>query len=209
MAHCITEVYEEMDLLNIHFEPKLLWERSEYIDLINLFAARSKGFSHRFPAGDTALLQKILELEGELHAQKECHAIIARGLLFAVLVHMIRHYDCVDKEKSITAHSSSTRSLRNAIHYINENIEGHLTLKELADVACMTPTYFSSVFKKFNGVSPWEYITIKRVERAVEMLKTTDLTKLEIAERCGFSSSSNFYKAFFRITGKHPGDFTN
>ena len=207
-AHCITEVYEEMDLLNIHFEPKLLWERSENIDLLNLFAARSKSFSNRFAAGDTTLYQKILELESELHAQKECHAILARGLLFSALVHMIRHYDCIDKEKSITAHSSSTGSLRNAIHYINENIDAHLTLKELADVACMTPTYFSSVFKKYNGISPWEYITIKRVERAVEMLKTTDLTKLEIAERCGFSSSSNFYKAFFRITGKHPGDFS-
>ena len=61
--------------------------------------------------------------------------------------------------------------------------------------------------KKLNGISPWEYITIKRVERAVEMLKTTDLTKLEIAERCGFSGSSNFYKAFAHVTGKKPGDY--
>ena len=31
----------------------------------------------------------------------------------------------------------------------------------------------------------------------------------EIAEKCGFSSSSNFYKAFFRITGKKPTDYEN
>ena len=58
-----------------------------------------------------------------------------------------------------------------------------------------------------NGISPWDYITIKRVERAVELLKTTELTKLEIAERCGFSGSSNFYKAFAHVTGKKPGDY--
>ena len=72
------------------------------------------------------------------------------------------------------------------------------------------PTYDENgefVFKKFNGVSPWEYITIKRVERAIELLRTTDLTKLEIADQCGFTSSSNFYKAFFHVTGKKPGDF--
>ena len=72
----------------------------------------------------------------------------------------------------------------------------------------MTQTYFSSVFKKFNGVSPWEYITIKRVEMAIELLKSTDMTKLEIAEKCGFKSSANFYKAFNNITGKKPKDFT-
>ena len=63
-------------------------------------------------------------------------------------------------------------------------------------------------FKKFNGISPWEYITIKRVENAVELIKNTNMTKLEIAEKCGFSSSSNFYKAFFNITGKKPSDYS-
>ena len=80
---------------------------------------------------------------------------------------------------------------------------------ELADIACLSPTYFSSVFKKFNGISLWEYISIKRVERAVDMLKNEKITKLEVAERCGFSSSSNFYKTFTAITGKRPGDFTD
>ena len=44
----------------------------------------------------------------------------------------------------------------------------------------MTPTYFSSVFKKFNGLSLWDDITIKRVEKAIQILKTTDMIKLEI-----------------------------
>jgi len=72
----------------------------------------------------------------------------------------------------------------------------------------MSETYFSAVFKKYNGISPWDYITIKRVENAVKMIQNTNLTKLEIAEKCGFSSSSNFYKMFVKITGKKPTDFT-
>jgi len=43
----------------------------------------------------------------------------------------------------------------------------------------------------------------------VELLKNTDLSKTDIAMQCGFSSTSNFYKAFKKITGKKPGDFQN
>ena len=91
--------------------------------------------------------------------------------------------------------------------FIDNNLEKKLTLKEISSVVCMAETYFSSIFKKYNGISPWEYITIKRVEKAIDLLKSSNMTKIEIAEKCGFSSSSNFYKAFFNITGKKPTDY--
>ncbi len=206
-AHCITEVHEAMDLLNIHFEPKLLWEHSDSVELLNLFAARSKQFSNRFTNADPILHDKLLALEGELFHKQECYIVTAKYLLFSILAHLIRNYPCINPEKMISSHSSAIRSLAKSVRYINEHLDSKLTLKEIADIACMTPTYFSSVFKKFNGVSPWEYITIKRVDKAIDMLKSTDMTKLEIAEHCGFSSSSNFYKAFIHVTGKKPTDF--
>ncbi len=207
-AHCITEIFEDFDLLNIHFESKLLWEQPETVELLNLFAARNKRFCNRFPAEDTVLRDLILALESELIQKQPCYRIKARELFFSIPVHMIRHYDYIDPDKGLSAHASMTGSLNRSMQFINENLEKKLTLQELSAIACMTPTYFSAVFKKLNGVSPWEYITIKRVERAIDMLKSTDLAKLEIAARCGFSSSSNFYKAFQRITGKKPSDYT-
>lgn len=206
-AHCITEIREEMDLLNVHFEPRLLWEQAESVELLNLFSARSKSFSNRFPGTDRALTEAVLLIEEELRARRACYALTVRYRLFAALIHMIRSYDVTDPEKTLGTHSGTRSSVTEAIRYIGEHLGEHLTLKEIADVACMTPTYFSSVFKRLNGVSPWEYITIKRVERAIEMLKTTDMTKLEIAERCGFTSSSNFYKAFYHVTGTRPGEY--
>ncbi len=94
-----------------------------------------------------------------------------------------------------------------AINYIDENFEKNLRLCDIASVACLSENYFSSIFKEFNGVSPWRYITMKRIEKAITLLKTLELNKLEIAELCGFSSSSNFYKAFYSITGKTPSDY--
>lgn len=206
-AHCVTEIDEPLEFLNIQFEPRILWEHSETTELLNLFAARSRSFENRFTEREPVLKGLILEIERELTERAECFLIRTKYLLFSALVHMIRTYDYTDPRRAINSPSAVTKSLSRSIQYINENLENKLTLKEISDVACMTPTYFSTVFKRYNGISPWEYITIKRVEKAIEMLRETDMTKLEIAERCGFSSSSNFYKAFIHVTGKRPGEY--
>ena len=139
--------------------------------------------------------------------KESAYALQVKYMLFSALTHILREYNYTSDDGFHTESTSVTKKLKDAMHFIDANICEKITLKEIAAVAYMTPTYFSSVFKKFNGLSLWDYITIKRVEMAIELIKTTNLTKLEIASRCGFSSSSNFYKLFFRITGKKLGDY--
>lgn len=206
--HCITVIDKEINLLNIQFEPRILWEHSENIELLKLFSARNGNFSNRFGRSDTTLSKLVLSIESELKIQNIGYKIQAKHLLLSVLIHIMRNYNYTEKETLLYS-GNATEQLKKAMLFIDENLENHITLKDIADTACMTQTYFSAVFKKFNGISPWEYITIKRVEMAVHLLRTSNLSKLEIAERCGFSSSSNFYKAFSKITGKHPKDYCN
>ena len=205
-THSITEIRTDMEVLNVHFEPRILWEHSDTAELLGLFSSRSDSFENRFADEGGEIQKKILALECEIAEKKPCFSINARYLLFSILSELIRRYNCV-KPAAPAASTAGARNLRRAIDYIGENLSEPLTLAAIADVAYMSPTYFSAVFKKLNGISPWEYITIKRVEKAVHMLKTTDLTKIEIAERCGFSGASNFYKMFRRVTGKRPSDF--
>ena len=206
-AHCITDIYEKIDLLNIQFEPRFLWENSENTELLNLFAARNEKFSNKF-AGDGHLFSIIDDIEKEISEKPPCYKIKIKCLLLSALTHIMRSYDCIDKNKIISSHSPTSRSLKKATDYINTHFSEQITLKDISKEACMSETYFSAVFKKYNGISPWEYITIKRVEKAVALIKTTNMTKLEIAEKCGFTSSSNFYKAFYNITKKKPNDFS-
>ena len=81
------------------------------------------------------------------------------------------------------------------------------TLEELAELSCFSRTYFSALFKSLNGVSPWEYINIKRIEKAKMMLSETNDTILYIANECGFGNLSNFNRIFRKITGKKPSDY--
>ena len=206
--HCITNITSDIDLFNVQFEPYLLWEKADTMGLLSLFNARTPDFENKFHDPDGTLQKMLLEIEKELSQKRPCYAVAVRYLLFMALLSLIRNHAGVDHTKTGKASDSTAQSLRLSIDYIQQNLESKLTLKEISAVACLCPTYFSYVFKKFNGISLWEYITIKRVERAIEMLKQENLTKLEIAERCGFSSPSHFYKSFAAVTGRRPGDFT-
>ena len=128
--------------------------------------------------------------------------------LFSALIYILRNFDYTSDKASLPKnHRNMSVAMTRAVNYIDENFEKDLRLCDIAQIACLSENYFSSIFKEFNGVSPWRYITMKRVEKAITLLKTSGLNKLEIAELCGFSSSSNFYKAFYGITGKTPSDY--
>ena len=206
-AHCITDVTSSLKLLNIQFEPRILWENSDSIELLNIFTKRSNDFKNRFVKEDTILQKIILDIQNEISQKKDGYRIKAKYLLFSSLIHIIRSYDYVDKTDPYIYEYAQSKKIKDAMTYIDSNIDNKLTLKEISSTVCMAETYFSSVFKKFNGISPWEYITIKRIEKAIDLIKNTNMTKLEIAEKCGFSSSSNFYKAFSSITGKAPSSY--
>ncbi len=203
-AHCITDL-ESVELLNLRFEPRILWESRENTELLALFNARGENFSNKM-SGDGELFRLVLKIEEELENKRAGYRIAVKNLVLETLIHILRSYDMIEDDKVLRSSTSAGR-LSAAIDYINENLDARLALSHLAEIACMTPTYFSAVFKKYNGMSPWDYITIKRVEKAIDMIRTTDMTKLEIAEKCGFSSPSHFYKAFRAVTDKSPKDF--
>lgn len=208
-AHCITEITSPLNLLNIQFEPLILWENSDSTNLLRIFNMRNQNFKNIFSKNDSVLQTLILDIEKEISKKDIGYKVLTKHLLFSSLIHILRTYDYVRKNTENTLQNTASDKIKEAMVYINNNLENKITLKEIASCVYMSETYFSSMFKKLNGIPPWEYITIKRVEKAVKLIKNTNLTKLEIAEKCGFSSSSNFYKAFFNVTGRKPSDYKN
>ena len=178
------------------------------MELLSLFTSRNKNFKHKLSHTDTILQNAILEVERELSDRKRGYEMQAKHTLLSALLHILREYDYITEDSFSYRSSSTIEKLSEAISYIDQNLANKITLSEIANIACMSPSHFSATFKKFNGISPWDYITIKRVEKAIVLLKTTDLSKLEIATRCGFSGHSNFYKIFAKVTGKTPNEYS-
>lgn len=208
-VHCITEIHSDLRLLNIRFMPSFLVSEGGSISFLKILFSRNESFENLIDPKQPAterIRRSIIEIERELDEHRDGYDTMVRYRLFSCFAHLVRDYGQVKAEDPCFEYKNSVGAIGKALRFIDENIEKPITLSEISAVAAMSPTYFSTVFKNINGLSPWRYITIKRVERAVELLRTTELSKLEIAAACGFTSSSNFYKAFKAITGKRPKD---
>ncbi len=213
-SHCIINIgdTEPFNILNIHFEPRMLWSYSGFSNskLLSIFYSRTDKFTNKIDSKNptTKLIRKlILETEKEFINQKPEYKLIIKMNIVNILIKLIRSYGYVNFENEQINYKNTFKQLEIALDYINNNIERKITLDDLSQVSNMNKTYFSTVFKKYNGISPWDYIMIKRIEKAINLIKNTDMSKLDIAFQCGFNSASNFYKAFQKITGKTPSDY--
>ena len=216
-VHSITRIDkgEDMELMNIHFEPRFIWStHSDLFDAkyLKIFLDRSDRFENRLDRDNPAtgeIRQMMLAVERELHRQEEEYALMVKIQLLQILVTMIRSYDYVaqDEGEGFYAVQGSLARLEEAMSYMDSHFCGDITLEELAGVAHMSRSYFSTLFKRFNGISPWEYITSRRVELAKHYLKSTDWTMLEIATSCGYNNTVNFNRAFRQTTGLTPSDY--
>ena len=87
-------------------------------------------------------------------------------------------------------------SLEKAIDYINKNYTSDIALDDLAEIAGLTPQYFSKVFKEYTQNTVVNYITDLRMEKSVRMLNETDMSIKDIAEEVGYRNPQYFIRVF-------------
>lgn len=78
-------------------------------------------------------------------------------------------------------------------------------IHRLAQVSAVSPAHFARSFKKAFGVPPHRYLLTRRIERAIALLRDTDLSITEIAYRTGWKSQGTFGRIFHDVTGASPG----
>ena len=94
-----------------------------------------------------------------------------------------------------------------AIEYINQNYTNKLTLKEISEKVCISPSYLSRIFKLETGESLNQFINIVRVENAKRLLDNTDYRIWEVCEKSGFPNSKYFSQVFKKIVGMAPKEY--
>jgi len=91
--------------------------------------------------------------------------------------------------------------------YIRNHLEQHISVDEMACIACFSKDHFSRVFKTITGLSPCDYIISKRIERAQFLLLATDLSLNQILDQTGFRSASYFSRIFRKQTAYSPKQY--
>jgi AraC-like DNA-binding protein len=97
--------------------------------------------------------------------------------------------------------------LRRARDHADRSYAQSLSLEELASVACMSKYHFLRLFRETYGITPMEYVSRRRIERAQDLLRATNLTVTEVCFAVGFSSLGSFSSRFRALVGESARDF--
>ncbi len=98
-------------------------------------------------------------------------------------------------------------AIKRAVDYIAVNLGAPLRLETLAKLAGLSPTYFHKIFSETMGVTPNDFLTGLRLERAKELLARTNLPVYKVAMECGFENIPYFSSLFKKHQGIAPAEF--
>jgi AraC family transcriptional regulator len=93
------------------------------------------------------------------------------------------------------------------VELVHAEMEGDLSLEELADAAGLSIAHFSEMFRQSTGQSPHQFVLHRRVERAKEMLRAAEMRVLDVAVACGFKTQQHFARVFRQLCGASPTEY--
>ena len=149
----------------------------------------------------TTTLSEDLGLEYErsverLRTAEDVHALLSRLSGYARSVLRMRNLPA-PKWKSLDVQEYVAR------HYVQKE----LSVQMVADGLSISASYLSKLVKRYMDVSFVEYLTGVRMEKAMELLATTDLMSYEIAEATGYADARYFSALFKKHTGRTPSEY--
>lgn len=93
--------------------------------------------------------------------------------------------------------------------YIDNHYNEEISLQSVSEHVCLSPTYFSSVFKEVVGETFIEYLIKTRIEKAKELLLSGDYKIYEIANKVGYEDRRYFSEVFKKHTGLNPAEYVD
>lgn len=199
----------------LQFSPDFIWSPSnELCDMkyvYSMFADFNNGFNHKLDRdkeNSVKIRMLLKDIVDEFNQEGLEYSLMVKVKLISILILLARNYDIIIPNHPIPHIKRENRMhIESSMNYIDTHLDEPLTLEQIAAVAAMSPSYFSQLFKSLNGFSPWEYIVEKRIELAEMLLLSTEESVLDIVFKCGFNNTTNFNRAFKKITGVSPREY--
>ena len=146
-------------------------------------------------------------VDAELIAGDAGGRLAAESLANVLVVHLIRHVLAPRRPERGRDGVLPQGRLRAVAEYIEEHLDACPSLAQLAAVARLSPYHFARQFKTATGLPPHQFVIMRRVERAKQLLQGGDLSLAEVALHAGFSGQSQFSSHFKRLVGVTPRQF--
>ena len=112
----------------------------------------------------------------------------------------------VEIEATMEARKKIHPTIQKVLLYINKNYVNQITLQNIAEVYMINESYFSALFKKEMGVNLSCYLQRYRLDRAMELIKNSDLRINEISYRVGYQNPCYFTELFKKQYNQTPSE---
>lgn len=198
---------------SVPYERIVLWLSQPYIrrlstrdsDLASCFHTARHGV-FRFPkAIRSAIEGKLLQIVESAERAEFGQDVLCKSYIENLLVYLNRY--CMDESHVPgRADSAENRLVSSVTAYLDAHLDQPVGLDALAGEVYLSKYYLTRAFKKATGATIYQMLLQKRMIRARDMiLEGTALSA--VAEQCGFSDYSGFYKAFRSEYGLAPGEY--
>ncbi|QNK71463.1 AraC family transcriptional regulator [Variovorax sp. PAMC26660] len=162
---------------------------------------------------DQADFTRILGWFDELSALNRARGFAAAGAIRGILLQMIalacqRHEaQLIEQAERHSGRSSRRDALQRVMRYVRDHLGEEMSLNEAAAAAMLSPNYLAHLLKKQTDRTFTELVTERRLDRAKELLLTSNVRIGDIARQCGFSDADYFSRRFRQRIGVTPRQF--
>ena len=147
----------------------------------------------------------IVSLYKQAYATAIEEAAYSQQLLAGIVNHLVGMMYSLERNIQLNSRSQNhVEMISRARLLIRESLESSLTIQQVAEKMGVSYSNFRKLFKEYTGLSPAVYQQDLRLQRAKELLSTTDMSIKEIAYQLNFDSPDYFSAKFKAKTGRRP-----
>ncbi|WP_257168171.1 AraC family transcriptional regulator [Bradyrhizobium sp. SRS-191] len=122
----------------------------------------------------------------------------------ALAAHLLKAYGSPDARPQMARGGLSPWQERRAKDMLLSDLNGNVTLPDLAQACRLSCSHFSHAFRRTVGCPPHQWLLSQRVERSKELMLNSDQPLSEIALNAGFADQSHFTRVFSRFVKTSP-----
>lgn len=171
---------------------------------LQLLMERENPFQQQYdftPQYPVELLDKVKRMHREWSRLNTLEKLHAKSLFYQFV------YELLWQIQRQGLETDSPDLSEQAIRYMTDNYQHNITIESLAQLLNYSPQYISRKFKEQTGNSPINFLIMLRMDKAQELLLTSDATLQEVAASVGYPDMFYFNRMFKKHVGVAPGQY--
>jgi AraC family transcriptional regulator len=170
--------------------------------------SREQRFIQSAPgAQDFVLYRLIAAIRDTLNEPLHDHRLKLDCLTQALAAHLLARHSIAGALRPLPTPALNARQIGELGDYINANLASGMSLDELCRVVGLGRSQFIERFKATTAMPPHQFVTLRRISHARQLLTRPNADHAWIALLCGFAHPSHVTATFKRVTGMTPGEY--